>query len=385
MSGAQDFQATAEGGRPPRLGFVLAALNTGGAERHAVALRQRLRARGYGTFLLAIARARSSTLSGAPGAEDAVSLDTARVLTSPVAWFGAWRALRRLNADVIFTVNPACAVVVTALRRLGLLRGRVVCIFHSSRLQRREGLSFAPFRWVAPSLDALVYISEPQRALWSAQRLKAKRTAVIVNGVDFEGFSAAAFDPAAERAKLGLSQTDYVIGIVAALRPEKRHRDLIAAVAALRAAGAPAKLLVVGDGAMRQALTEQVGDLGLSDQVLFAGDQGDVRPFVVACDVCALCSDIETFSLAALEILALGTPLVSSDVGAMGQIVQSGVNGLLYPVGSVEQLTAQLARLADPAVRGPMRSAARPSVQGFEVGRMVDAYEALAKSLFIAP
>ncbi len=365
----------------PRLGFVVAALNTGGAERHTLALRCRLSARGYDTVLLAIARATSSALADEPGAEGAVLLDARRVLTSPFAWFGAWRALRRLDADVIFAINPASAVVVGALKTLGLVRGRVVCVFHSSRLQPRERMTFRPFRWIAPHLDALAYVSDTQKALWAAQGLYSRRAVVIPNGVDLERFSAASFDRAAVRAGLGLAPGDYVVGIVAALRPEKRHQDLIAAAQQLCAAGLPVKLLIVGDGERRRSLMDQVEQMALKDHVMFVGDQADVRPFVVASDVCALCSEIETFSLAALEVLALGAPLVASDVGAMAEVVRPGVNGLLYPAGDVAQLAERLTRMADPRFREALLRSARPSVGAFGVERMIDAYEALANDL----
>lgn len=378
---AKERKAARSGDDKPRLGFVLAALNTGGAERHALILRRHLEARGYEVGLLAIARAMSSALASAPGAENAVLLDTRRLLSSPIAWFRTWRALRRLDAGVLYAINPACAVVVTVLRDLRLLRGRVVCIFHSTRLQPRERMTFAPFRWIAPRLDALVYVSEAQRALWEARGLHTRRPVVIANGVDLEAFSPQAADRNAVRAGLGVDPRDYVVAIVAALRPEKRHQDLIAAVAALRAEGRPVKLLIVGEGPMRRNLTDLAEKAALQGQVIFAGDQLDVRPFIIASDVCALCSDTETFPIAALETLALGVPLVASDVGAIHEIVRDGVNGFLYPAGEVAQLTAHLARLSDPDVRTPLSRAARQSVREFDLRRMIDAHEALARSL----
>jgi glycosyltransferase involved in cell wall biosynthesis len=356
----------------------------GGAEKHALELRRHLRERGFDAGLVAIARARSSAMTDAPGAEGAVLLDSRRLLASPVAWYRAWRALRRQSADIIFAINPACAVVVAGLRTLRLLRCRVVCIFHSSRLQRRERMTFAPFRWIAPRLDALVYVSEAQRRVWDSRGLRAPRAAVIVNGVDLHQFSPEAADRAVVRTGLGLDPGDFVVGIVAALRPEKRHQDLIAAVAALRAQGRAAKLIVVGDGPQRENLSDLAVRLGLQQVVIFAGDQLDVRPFILACDVCALCSDTETLPMAALEILALGVPLVASDVGAMSEIVRDGVNGFLYPAGEVARLTEHLANLSEPDVRGPLRRAARHSVGNFDAQRMVDAYEVLARSLTAA-
>src|SRR4029077_13405288 len=108
---------------------------------------------------------------------------------------------------------------------------------------------------------------------------------------------------------------DYVIGICAALRPEKNHVQLVDAVAALRARGIPARALVIGDGPMRPAIEARARAAGVADEVRITGFQQDVRPYLAACDTAVLCSTtIETFSLAALEAMALGRPGAHSDL-----------------------------------------------------------------------
>lgn len=357
----------------PRIGFVLAALNTGGAERHAVLLRQRLARRGVDAFLLAVARAKSGALARTAGA-DAIELQHRRVLSSPAAWLDVARFLRRRDPEVVLTVNPACAILVALLRLLGVFDGKVACIFHTTVVQPNERRSFSLFRRLAPRLDALVYVSAAQQRFWEERGLRARRSFVITNGVDLQNFVPDAQDRAATRGRMGLADHDYVIGIVAALRPEKRHTDLVGALARLRDRALPAKLLIVGDGDERARIEGEVARAGLEADVIFAGEQPDVRPFVRACDVCVLCSAIETFSLAALEVLALGVPLVASDVGAMGEIVQDGTTGLLYDVGDVAALAGQLERLSAPELRASMSAAARSSVARFDYEVMLDRY-----------
>jgi glycosyltransferase involved in cell wall biosynthesis len=364
----------------PRLGFVFSALNTGGAERHAVTLRARLLRRGYPGYLLGVVTAERRALLETRDAAGAIELGARRILRSPSTWIRTAQAMRRLDADVVFLVNTAVAVMATGLRRLGLVRGKLVCVLHSTKLGGKERASWLLFRIATRSLDALVFVGEAQHRYWQERRLGG-RALVINNGVDLERFCPEAVDRAAERRALGFQADDYVIGISAALRSEKRHCDLIDALAGLRARGIAAKLLMVGDGPERKALEAHVQTLGLQGAVVFAGDQRDVRPFLAAMDVGVLCSDFETFSLAALETLAMGVPLVASDVGSSRQVIEPGRNGFIFEPRRVDQLVEQLSRLADPSVRSPMAAAARASIARFSEETMVERFEELVVAL----
>lgn len=343
-------------------------------------LRARLLQLGYPSYLLAVVAADQRALFDSPGAAGIVELGARRLLRSPRAWLRTARAMRQLDADVVFVVNSPVSILTATLRKLGFIRGKIVCVLHSTTLHFNERASWLGFRLVARWLAALVFVSEPQRKSWQARGLRG-RAVVINNGVDLDRFSRRRVDGAAERRALGFLSGDYVLGINAALRPEKRHGDLIEALAELRASGLPAKLLVIGDGPERPALEMQVQKLGLAAAVVFAGDQRDVRPFLAAIDVGVLCSEFETFSLAALETLAMGAPLVSSDVGSMRDIVRPGRNGFLFEPGRVDQLVNRLTRLADPTSRSQMAGEARGSISQFSEEAMVRRFDALISSL----
>jgi glycosyltransferase involved in cell wall biosynthesis len=161
------------------------------------------------------------------------------------------------------------------------------------------------------------------------------------------------------------------------LRPEKNHVQLVEAVARLRARDIPARALLVGDGAMRPAIEARARALGVSDHVRITGFQADVRPLVGACDAVVLCSTaVETFSLAALEAMALGRPVVQSQIGGAAEMTVPGENGALFPVGDTRALVERLAELADPAARRRMGAAARATVEArFCERAMVERYE----------
>jgi glycosyltransferase involved in cell wall biosynthesis len=201
---------------------------------------------------------------------------------------------------------------------------------------------------------------------------------VIYNGVDTDEFGGArhAGDGARLRAALGFQASDYVIGISAVLRPEKNHVQLVDAIARLRELGIPARALIIGDGPMRPAVEARARARGVENQVLICGLQHDVRPYVAACDVMALCSLTEAFSLAALEAMALGRPLVHAEVGGAAEMILPGRNGYLFAAGDTGALVGRLALLAERAVSRSMGENARQVVRRhFGEKTMVDRYE----------
>ena len=235
----------------------------------------------------------------------------------------------------------------------------------------------------ARTCDGLVYVSERQRRHWSRRGLGARRTSVIRNGVDLERHRPIdASARAAAKVALGLDPAALTLGSVAMFRPEKNHLQLVRALAALRRDGVAAELLLVGDGRTRGAVEALVGELGLGPRVRLYGEQADVRPFLAAMDVGVICStSVETLPLFGLELMASGSPLVASRIGGLGELVEDGVDGLLFASDDTSALVRQLKRCADPVVRGRLSSAAAVKAQGFCAEGMVDRYAELFADL----
>jgi glycosyltransferase involved in cell wall biosynthesis len=116
---------------------------------------------------------------------------------------------------------------------------------------------------------------------------------------------------------------------------------------------------------------------------VITGLRQDIRSYVAACDAVALCSDaVETFSLAALEAMALGRPVVHSDIGGAAEMIRPGENGFLFPVGDTEALVDRLTRLLDRSGRERMGRKAREMVEArFSERAMVDRYERMLLDL----
>lgn len=365
----------------PRILFFVTGLSVGGAERHTVDLRARLRARGFDSSLLVFGPKSSQTIAELPGAEDPVMLNIVG-MSRPWGWLRAWRAIRDLDPDLIVCVNQTPLIVAGVLRFLRLIRSKVIGVFHTTLMRKNEESRVFLFRWAANRADCFIFISENQRRYWQGRGIACPRTALILNGIDLDRFVPRPDLRTEQRNKLGFSERDVVFGLVATFRPEKNHLQLVEALGELRRRGIPAKVLFVGHGPTYDDVWSKVSVSGLQDHVVFAGEQSDVTPWVSACDVGVLCSNaVETFSLAAIEFLASGIPMVMSDIGGASEIVREGENGFLFEADNSAELVQKLSRIAEPETLARAKAASRTSIVNLSVERMADEYAALFQAL----
>jgi glycosyltransferase involved in cell wall biosynthesis len=133
-----------------------------------------------------------------------------------------------------------------------------------------------------------------------------------------------------------------------------------------------ASLVVAGDGPERDALERRAGELGLAGRVRFLGAQPRERvlELFAAADAALLSSAWENFPHTLVEALRVGTPVVATAVGGVGEVVRDGENGLLVPAGDPAALAAAIERLAeDEELRARLRSAATASVADYDPER----------------
>jgi glycosyltransferase involved in cell wall biosynthesis len=193
----------------------------------------------------------------------------------------------------------------------------------------------------------------------------ARRAVTIYNPVSIEAARAPA--TAAE-----LSRRNPIILAVGRLVPVKDFGLLIAAFARLDLPAA--KLVIIGEGPLRPILEEQARRLGVAARLEMPGYVDEPWSYFEKARLCAITSRSESFSNVAVEALAHGLPVVSTDCGGPGEIISRPEEGVLVPVGDEAALAAALrAALADPGDPAPRVARA----QLFSVDRAVEAYERL--------
>ncbi|BCB28694.1 glycosyl transferase [Sulfurimicrobium lacus] len=201
----------------------------------------------------------------------------------------------------------------------------------------------------------------------------------VPTGVDTAHFVPG--DKAAVRQQLGLPLDAPIVGIVATLRSWKGHRYLVEAFAALPDT---TRLLIVGDGPVKEALLAQIAQLGIADRVVLPGNQRDVLPWLQAMDVFALPSYAnEGVPQAILQAMLCGLPIISTPVGSILEAVEHERTGLIVePQNSAELQHAIQRLLGDADLRQKLGSAARERALarfGFEA--MVERMEGIFRNV----
>lgn len=263
--------------------------------------------------------------------------------------------------------------------RLAALLARSPVVIASERSVRPAGYDSLPVRFFSKALigctDAITANSQVGIDALHKQGYAAGKTRLIFNGVDTHRFSPsiAARARLAERQKLGLPADAVVIGMVARLSYPKDQPALLRALARLLHRGENIYGLIVGSGPARDSLLALANELGIAGRVVFAGQQKDVAPFLSTMDVFVLSSFWEGMPNAVLEAMAMGLPVVATDVAGTAEAVLENDTGFLVSPGDVDALVEKLSYLMhDTDVRTRMGGAARQRAeQVFSLEQMV--------------
>jgi glycosyltransferase involved in cell wall biosynthesis len=210
----------------------------------------------------------------------------------------------------------------------------------------------------------------------------ARRTEVVVHGVDVDAIGRRRTEREASRAELDAKPDELVVVTVANLRANKDYPTMLAAARRLVDAGAPVRFVSVGQGPLAAELEAERDRLGLGESFQFLGYRDDPVRVLVGADVFCLSSRFEGLPIAMLEAMAAGLPVVATRVGGVPSVVTDGGEGRLVPAGDPGALGAAITALNDPAVRGGYAQAASERVRAFGIHRAVvrqqDLYEELA-------
>ncbi|MCP4350577.1 MAG: glycosyltransferase [Desulfobacterales bacterium] len=206
---------------------------------------------------------------------------------------------------------------------------------------------------------------------------------VVINGVDTERFSRKKENKII-RDSLGIKKDDVVIGTLGRLVPVKNQSLLIKAFAVLTERFPNIKLMLVGDGPLKDDLTELANSLGLSSQVIFPGRRSDTPEMLNCMDIFALTSLSEGMSNTILEAMSSGLPVVATNVGGNPELVDDDVTGILVQSDNGKALADAFTALTEnPDTRKDMGRSGRKRVENlFSLEAMVRNYEKLYLELY---
>lgn len=206
-------------------------------------------------------------------------------------------------------------------------------------------------------------------------KLDAAKIVVINNGIavkNFGNFSARE----RMRKDLGINE-NFLIGIIARLSDVKGHLYLMRAMKNVREVFPAVKLLIIGEGKMKEILVKEAEVLGIKGQVLFIPEASNTQEMLAAMDIFVLPSLQEGLGLALMEAMAQGLAVVGSSVGGIKTLVQNRQNGLLVAPADVSGLAqAMITLLGDAQLRQHLGAQARAFIAAnFSQEEMVDKSE----------
>lgn len=288
------------------------------------------------------------------------------------------RSLRELRPDVVLSGgNFGHFSIWAAAQGLGL---PVVYVF--SNAMEREGQPLRN-RWrrfwssllMRGSGGAILVGTNLARSATFAPHVASGRAVLVPNGIDL----AAVPEPSGAVPEV-MGGPDPVVLSIGRLQPQKGFENLIDAFAVARRRRA-LRLVVLGTGAAdyRAALMARAEALGIGEHVLFAGTTDDVYPWLRSARAFALASRWEGSSIALLEAMAAGTPIVASvTAGDAADVLGQGAFGLLADSGDPEAFAAALLR----QIENPVRPGAR--VRDYDLPVMAKAYHGVLASALMS-
>lgn len=191
---------------------------------------------------------------------------------------------------------------------------------------------------VIKKIDHFFAVSERFKQMLVGFGLPAEKITTVYNGISFDE----QLECKLSRKDLQLQEDDFVICMVARLHPIKGHTVVFDAMKKITGANPNVKLLLIGDGPEREELEQEVNSKGLTQHVRFLGFQRDVHSYLCISDVKLLASYSESFPLVILEAARALTPVISTDVGGVKDLISDPTLGWIVPIKDSEALAGAI-------------------------------------------
>jgi glycosyltransferase involved in cell wall biosynthesis len=222
--------------------------------------------------------------------------------------------------------------------------------------------------------DAIITTGEHiRRELLQTHKIPAERIVSIPTGADLGRFHPGPPDLELKK-RMGLPIDSPVITLVAVLRAQKRHELVIAAAAEVIKVFPQARFLFVGDGPGRNRVEQEIKKAQLEAQILMTGYREDIPAILSFTDLGIISSVAEGIPQFLFQIMAMGKPVIATEVGGIPEIVTSGVTGVLIPPEDPAALVKAIVQaLGDPGSARRLGAEGRRLVeQGYTVEKMAE-------------
>tara|TARA_Y100000389_G_scaffold66535_1_gene62635 strand:+ start:8112 stop:9242 length:1131 start_codon:yes stop_codon:yes gene_type:complete len=170
---------------------------------------------------------------------------------------------------------------------------------------------------------------------------------------------------------------EKILTHISNFRPLKRIMDVISIFEGVQPK-IKSKLMMVGEGPEKKRAIQYVNEKGLEEQVLFLGNSNEIDKILCYSDLFLLPSEKESFGLSALEAMAHGVPIISSDAGGIPEVNKHGKTGYLSKIGDTESMTLNaLSLLQNESLHKSFKRQAEQHAEKFNLEIVVNQYESI--------
>jgi len=233
-------------------------------------------------------------------------------------------------------------------------------------------------------VDTFIVVSQALRDhMIRKHGIAEERISLIYNGVELDKYTSTGQDAKKIRREFNVPQDFPLIGGIGRMVWQKGFEYLIESAIEIIKTFPNAKILIVGDGPLRERLKALGERLKVKENLIFTGFRGDVGEILSAIDILVVPSLLEGFPMITLEAMAMAKPIVATNIDGITEQIQDGVSGILVSPRNPELMAREIVRLLkDSTLAEKLGKLARQRViEQFSVGRMVQETQKLYESL----
>lgn len=371
-----------------RLLFVFPALNVGGAEQHAADLMRFLDPVRFHTSMVTINDTGRHFHALAAEGHDVHFLDHRRC-HAPKTLRRLVGLMRAQRPDAVIMCGRNAEILGRLAAVAAGVRHRIIWVHNCGDVAPRGIARRLADRLLDPVTSAYFGVAHAQLPYMTGTLgYPAEKVTIVQNGIVPQVRRDGPARAARLARQLGVSPTAPVVGIVAALRPEKDHATFLRAARLVLDRHPDAVFLVVGGGPRLPVLQRLAVELGVAGSVVFTGVSPDVDALLRLMDVFVLTSrTVEAFPLALLEAMAACRPAVCTAVGGIPEIVEPGETGYLVEPGDAAGIAARVSELLDDPARAAAlgRAGRRRVARNFTIRHSIQRAEQALVQILHAP
>jgi glycosyltransferase involved in cell wall biosynthesis len=284
--------------------------------------------------------------------------------------------VKKNKIDIIHSHGTA-ALFEGAIAKLIYPKASLIHTFHFGNYPNMKKKYLLGERLFTKFSDRLIAVSEQQRdAVIKHLKINKKKINTVYNGTGENKYVGQKKIIDSVRNEFGIRNDEYLIGAVAVLTRQKGIKYLIETARILRKRK-NIKFLIVGDGPLKEELSDLTNRYNVNETVIFSGWRTDVKRLLAAFDIFLMTSLWEGLPIALLEAIAAGKPVITTKVGDNDKIVNDGVNGYLVDTRNPEQMADCILKILGNEVRKKkmQENAIKIYKRSFSIEKMVKAYE----------